>query len=73
MSQPLQDDEMNKDELIALLEMTLERENELLRTYVIASERIHNNAALKLRLINFAEGNAKRTKQLIDEISILKS
>nr|WP_183601172.1 hypothetical protein [Paenibacillus phyllosphaerae] len=64
---------MNKDELIALLEMTLERENELLRTYVIASERIHNNAALKLRLINFAEGNAKRTKQLIDEISILKS
>ncbi|MCR2804045.1 hypothetical protein [Paenibacillus soyae] len=66
------DDEFDRDELIATLEQSLEKENDLLRTYVITSERVHHNDNLKERLVNFAEGNAKRTKQLIDEIEQLK-
>lgn len=64
--------EMDKEELIATLEQSLEKENELLRTYVITSERLHHNEDLRERLVNFAEGNAKRTKQLIDELRQLK-
>lgn len=64
--------EMDQEELIATLEQSLEKENELLRTYVITSERLHQNKDLRERLVNFAEGNAKRTKQLIDELQQLK-
>lgn len=66
------DDEFYQDRLITTLEKTLEMENDLLRTYVITSESVHHNESLKERLVNFAEGNAKRTKQLIDEIEQLK-
>ncbi|CAM3848339.1 hypothetical protein [Mesobacillus zeae] len=52
-----------------ILRNTLEIEEDLMRTYLITAERIHNNDELKNRLLNFAEGNAKRTKQLIDEIN----
>ncbi|WP_102345824.1 hypothetical protein [Bacillus sp. Marseille-P3661] len=60
------------DELLDLLESSYEIENELMRTYLIAAERIHENEELKLRLRNFAEGNAKRTRQLLDEIDELQ-
>ncbi|PZD97392.1 hypothetical protein DNH61_03330 [Paenibacillus sambharensis] len=63
---------LHTDELLRVLERTLEIENELLRTYVIASERIQDNEELRVRLQNFAEGNAKRTRQLIDEINHIK-
>lgn len=74
MSSEQQDEqgEMGKEELITTLEQSLEKENELLRTYVITSERLHDNEELRERLVNFAEGNAKRTKQLIDELQQLK-
>lgn len=51
------------------LKVSCEAETELMRSYLITSERIHDNEELKIRLRNFAEGNAKRTRQLIDEIN----
>ena len=63
---------IGRPELLTLLQGSLEKENDLLRTYVIASERIHDNESLKVRLHNFAEGNAKRTRQLMDEIAALQ-
>jgi rubrerythrin len=58
-----------KEKLEKVLEHSIEVEEELMRTYLITAERIHDDAELKDRLENFAEGNAKRTKQLIDELN----
>ena len=58
-----------KNNLEEILEHSVEVEEELMRTYLIAAERIHDDDELKERLENFAEGNAKRTKQLIDELN----
>lgn len=63
---------IEKADLLTVLQKTLEQETDLLRTYTLTSERIHDNEQLKIRLQNFAEGNAKRSKQLIDEVSALK-
>jgi hypothetical protein len=65
------EDVLTDDPLKNFLKMSCETETELMRGYLITSERIHENEELKLRLRNFAEGNAKRTKQLLDEISRL--
>ncbi|WP_235827854.1 hypothetical protein [Brevibacillus migulae] len=54
--------------LLETLKASLSMENELMRTYLITADRIHDNEDLKVRLQNFAEGNAKRTQQLLDEI-----
>lgn len=62
---------LGREELKRILEQSLEQENNLLRTYVITSERIHDNDDLKVRLQNFAEGNAKRTKQLMVELDTM--
>lgn len=59
--------------LKGVLEKSLEVETELLRTYTITSERLHGNEQLKDRLQNFAEGNAKRSRQLIEELEQMKS
>lgn len=62
----------NEDErnnLEEILEHSIEVEEELMRTYLITAERIHDDDELKERLENFAEGNAKRTKQLLDELN----
>lgn len=64
-----QKDKQEKDKLEQVLEHSIEVEEELMRTYLITAERIHDDAELKERLENFAEGNAKRTKQLIDELN----
>ncbi len=58
-----------KGKLEEVLENAIEIEEDLMRTYLITAERIHDDDELKERLENFAEGNAKRTKQLIDELS----
>lgn len=58
-----------KNNLEEILEHSIEVEEELMRTYLITAERIHDDDELKERLENFAEGNAKRTKQLIDELN----
>jgi rubrerythrin len=52
-----------------VLSNSIEIEEDLMRTYLITAERIHDDDELKERLQNFAEGNAKRTKQLIDELN----
>jgi rubrerythrin len=57
-----------KNNLEEIIEHSIEVEEELMRTYLITAERIHDDDELKERLENFAEGNAKRTKQLIDEL-----
>ncbi len=54
------------------LQILLDQENELMRTYLITAERIHDNDELQTRLRNFAEGNAKRSRQIIDEIQHMK-
>ncbi|MBV7506397.1 hypothetical protein KW850_14120 [Bacillus sp. sid0103] len=58
-----------KELLKDVLEDAIETEENLMRTYLITAERIHDDSELKERLENFAEGNAKRTKQLIDELN----
>jgi rubrerythrin len=58
-----------KNNLEEILEHSIEVEEDLMRTYLITAERIHDDDELKERLENFAEGNAKRTKQLIDELN----
>ncbi|MFX3623195.1 MAG: hypothetical protein ACE3JP_03885 [Ectobacillus sp.] len=65
-------DSISSQHLTNILEQTLEAENEMMRTYLITAERIHDDNTLKERLENFAEGNAKRTRQLMDEIARLK-
>ncbi|MGM7723669.1 hypothetical protein [Metabacillus sp. Hm71] len=62
------EDELSKKSLNQNLQMSLERENEMMKTYLIMAERIHDNEELQNRLRNFAEGNAKRSRQLMDEI-----
>lgn len=61
--------EEEKDLLKDVLEESIETEENLMRSYLITAERIHDDDELKERLENFAEGNAKRTKQLIDELN----
>lgn len=58
-----------KEQLQDILKNSIEIEEDLMRTYLITAERIHDDDELKRRLENFAEGNAKRTKQLIDELN----
>jgi hypothetical protein len=63
---------MNENEnLQEILQTSLDHEEEMMRTYLIAAERIHESEELKLRLREFAEGNAKRSRQLIDELKRL--
>lgn len=66
------EDALTDDSLKAILQTAYDAESELMRRYLIASERIHNDDELKVRLANFAEGNAKRTKQLQNEIEKLQ-
>jgi rubrerythrin len=61
--------EDEKNNLEEILEHSIEVEEDLMRTYLIAAERIHDDDELKDRLENFAEGNAKRTKQLLDALN----
>lgn len=61
-------DNKEKKDLEQILENSIGIEEDLMRTYLITAERIHDDDELKSRLQNFAEGNAKRTKQLIDEV-----
>jgi hypothetical protein len=61
-----------KEILNDVLKDSIEKEENLMRTYLITAERIHDDDKLKERLENFAEGNAKRTKQLIDELNEIK-
>jgi len=60
--------DITNENLKEVLQESLEMENELMRRYLITAERVHDNAELVIRLRNFAEGNAKRTRQLLDEI-----
>jgi rubrerythrin len=62
-------DKENKKSIDDILENSIEMEEDLMRTYLITAERVHDDDELKERLENFAEGNAKRTKQLIDELN----
>ncbi|MFT4414063.1 hypothetical protein ACLM5H_09400 [Fredinandcohnia humi] len=65
------EDSLNQESLKTILQTAYEAESELMRRYLITSERVHNDEELKERLANFAEGNAKRTKQLQNEIEKL--
>ncbi|MED3623789.1 hypothetical protein G4Z05_09210 [Bacillus thermocopriae] len=58
----------DNDHIKEILENSIEIEEDLMRTYLITAERVHDDGELKERLVNFAEGNAKRTKQLLDEL-----
>jgi rubrerythrin len=60
--------EEEKEKLEEVLKHSIEVEEDLMRTYLITAERVHDDDELKDRLENFAEGNAKRTKQLLDEL-----
>ncbi|MBB6446335.1 hypothetical protein [Bacillus benzoevorans] len=62
-------DSGEKGKIEEVLRNSLEVEENQMREYLIAAERIHDDPELKERLENFAQGNAKRSKQLLDEIS----
>ncbi|WP_245959301.1 hypothetical protein [Neobacillus piezotolerans] len=62
----------DKKKLEEVLTHSLEVEEDLMRTYLITADNIHEDLELKNRLENFAEGNAKRTDQLINELKELK-
>jgi len=62
-------DSVEKGKIEEVLRNSLEVEENQMREYLIAAERIHDDPELKERLENFAQGNAKRSKQLLDEIS----
>ncbi|WP_332634473.1 hypothetical protein [Halalkalibacter flavus] len=64
------EDALSVESVIQALQSSLEQEEEMMRNYLILAERIHDNDVLKTRLENFAEGNAKRSRQLIDEIAM---
>lgn len=66
------EDYLSSDHLRHILQSSYDREVKLMREYLITSERIHDNPELKERLQNFAEGNAKRTDQLLDELKHLQ-
>jgi len=61
-----------KSKLEEVLKSSIETEEDLMRAYLISAERVQDDDELKERLENFAQGNAKRTKQLIDELNELK-
>lgn len=67
MKDPFHQDSKNET-IETVLENSIQTEEDLMRTYLVTAERIHDDPELKDRLENFAEGNAKRTKQLIDEL-----
>ncbi|MEH7115875.1 hypothetical protein V7128_00445 [Neobacillus vireti] len=62
---------VDKENLTSILESSKEMEESLMRTYLITAEQVQDDEELKERLENFAQGNAKRTKQLIDELNDL--
>ncbi|WP_171038181.1 hypothetical protein [Aquibacillus sediminis] len=66
------EDQLSIDQLRHILQSSHDREVKLMREYLIASDRIHHHPELKQRLQNFAEGNAKRTDQLLDELKKLQ-
>ncbi|MBM7660142.1 tRNA isopentenyl-2-thiomethyl-A-37 hydroxylase MiaE [Bacillus mesophilus] len=66
------DDAIDQEGLSKILQANLEKENDLMRTYIHLAERINDNEQLKDRLENFAQGNAKRTMQLQDELNNMK-
>ena len=55
-----------------VLKAFIEAEEALMRTYPISAEKVKDDDELKERLESFAQGNAKRTKQLIDELQEMK-
>jgi rubrerythrin len=61
-------EQREKKTIDEVIENSIEIEEDLMRTYLITAERVHDDNELKERLENFAEGNAKRTKQLLDEL-----
>ena len=61
-----------KDGLKEVLKVSIEAEEALMRTYLISAETVKDDDELKERLENFAQGNAKRTSQLINELQEMK-
>lgn len=57
--------------VVESLKRSVELEEEMMRSYLITAERIHKNEDLQTRLREFAEGNAKRSRQLLDELNNL--
>ncbi len=62
-------DTSEKGKIEDVLQNALEVEENQMREYLITAERVHDDPELKERLENFAQGNAKRSKQLSDELS----
>ncbi|MFC0559449.1 hypothetical protein [Halalkalibacter alkalisediminis] len=63
------EDALTPEKVMHQLQTNLDKEEEMMRSYLMLAEHIHDNDVLKNRLVNFAEGNAKRSRQLIDELS----
>jgi rubrerythrin len=66
------DSSLSSTSLREVLQLSIDREEEMMRTYLITAERIHDDPELRVRLREFAEGNAKRSRQLIDELRAMQ-
>jgi tRNA isopentenyl-2-thiomethyl-A-37 hydroxylase MiaE len=65
------EDAYSNDLLKEVVGSALDVEKEMMQNYLVAADRIHGNEALKRRLREFAEGNAKRSSQLEEELNQL--
>jgi hypothetical protein len=66
------EDVFSNEMLFEVVESALNVEKEMMQSYLVAADRIHDNEVLKLRLREFAEGNAKRSTQLEDVLNQLQ-
>ncbi len=62
------EDALDNQFLKQFLQDSLSKEQDMMNKYLMTAERIHQNEELKKKLQNFSEGNAKRSKQLSDEL-----
>jgi rubrerythrin len=62
------EDQLTQLSLKEFLMQSMDKEEELMRAYLITADRTHGDEELKACLEEFAEGNAKRSQQLWEEI-----
>lgn len=62
------EDTLDQTSIKETLQQAADSEEEMMRRYLITAERIHDHTDLAHRLREFAEGNAKRSRQLNDEL-----
>ncbi len=53
-----------------MLHISIDREEEMMRTYLMAAERLEDTNPLREKLVKLAEGNARRSAELIELVKL---